>query len=273
MISPAGSSSVEDSPGRPHRGAPWAPLPKTAEIGSDRALDLAIEVTGLTRRFGHQRALDALDLQVPWDQRLAVLGPNGAGKSTLLRILATLGRPTAGRVAIGGLPLPAQATAIRRNIGFVGHQTFLYDELTVAENLVFYGRLYRVPDLARRVSSLLDRVGLASRAGERVRTLSRGLQQRATLARAVLHDPPILLWDEPDTGLDVTGDDLLPRLFVDESGRPRTVILTTHQLHRALALADRVVVLQRGRLTYDRSAAACDLASLSAVIRDDRVPR
>jgi heme exporter protein A len=267
MIAPPESSSVEDSPGRAR------PLRAAGAIGSDRDLDLAVEVRGLTRRFGHQRALDALDLRVPWDQRLAVLGPNGAGKSTLLRLLATLARPTAGHIAIGGLPLPEQATAIRRNIGFVGHQTFLYDELTVAENLVFYGRLYRVPDLARRVSLLLDRVGLASRAGERVRTLSRGLQQRVTLARAVMHDPPILLWDEPDTGLDVTGDDLLRRLFVDENGRPRTVILTTHQLERALALADRVVVLQHGRLAFDRSAAACDVASLGAAIRDDRAPR
>ncbi len=229
----------------------------------------AIRLEGVTRRFGTTRVLNRLDLTVPWDQRVAVLGANGSGKTTLLRILATLTRPTEGWVKIGGLALPGQAAAVRRAVGFVGHQTFLYDELTARENLTFYGRLYRVPSLAQRVDSLLARVGLAGCADERVRSLSRGLQQRVTLARAILHDPPILLLDEPDTGLDLVGADLLERLLWDEAGGRRTVVLTTHRLDLALDLADRVVILARGRIALDRPAAALSVAVLARAIRGE----
>ncbi len=227
----------------------------------------AIELECLTHRYGSRRALDGLDLSVPWDQRVAVLGPNGAGKTTLLRILATLVRPTAGRAIIGGLALPAQAAAVRRHVGLLAHQTFLYDELTARENLVFYGRLYGLKDPGRRADALLDRVGLADRANARARTLSRGLQQRLALARAIVHDPPILLLDEPDTGLDVAGASLLDQLMVDDGGQPRTVLLTTHNLARALELANRIVVLVRGKLTLDRPADETSTAELSAAIR------
>jgi heme ABC exporter ATP-binding subunit CcmA len=230
----------------------------------------AIELDGVSHRYGSSRALDDLDLRVPWDQRVAILGPNGAGKTTLLRILATLVRPTAGRAIVGGLALPAQAAAVRRHVGFLAHQTFLYDELTARENLVFYGRLYGVKDPARRADLLLDLVGLADRAHARTRALSRGLQQRLALARAIVHDPAILLLDEPDTGLDLAGADLLGRLLVDESGQPRTVLLTTHNLERALEVADRVVVLVRGRLALDRPAAATSTAELAAAIQGER---
>lgn len=232
----------------------------------------AVEIEGLTHRYGSSRALDGLDLSVPWDQRVAVLGPNGAGKTTLLRILATLVRPTAGRAIIGGLALPAQAAAVRRHVGLLAHQTFLYDELTARENLIFYGRLYGLKDPGRRADTLLDRVGLAERANARARTLSRGLQQRLALARAIVHDPPILLLDEPDTGLDVAGAGLLDQLMVDDGGQPRTVLLTTHNLERALELANRVVVLVRGKLALDRPADETSLAELSVAIRGARRP-
>ena len=232
--------------------------------------DWAIEAVGLTRRYGSARALKGLSLTIPWDQRVAVLGPNGAGKTTFLRILATLARPTSGRVEVGGLPLPEQAAAVRRHVGLVAHQTFLYDELTVRENLQFYGRLYRVADLRTRVDLLIERVGLAQRVDARVRTLSRGLQQRASLARAVLHDPPILLLDEPETGLDVAGVDLLAELMWDTAGRRRTVLLTTHNLERALELADRIVVLVDGKVALDLAAARATVGEIVAAIRDER---
>ncbi|HVC35245.1 MAG TPA: heme ABC exporter ATP-binding protein CcmA [Chloroflexota bacterium] len=232
----------------------------------------AIQVEGLTHRYGASRALDGLDLAVPWDERVAILGPNGAGKTTLLRVLATLVRPVAGRVILGGLALPGQAAAVRRHIGLVAHQTFLYDELTARENLIFYGRLYGVEDPGRRADRLLPRVGLAERANDRVRTFSRGLQQRLALARAIVHDPPILLLDEPETGLDVAGADLLDGLMTDDQGQRRTVLLTTHRLDRAVELADRAVVLLRGRVALDLPAADTNAVALAAAIRDERRP-
>jgi heme exporter protein A len=230
----------------------------------------AIEIGGLSRRFGTRPVLHNIDLTIPWDQWIGVLGANGAGKTTLIRVLATLVRPTSGRVIIGGLPLPDRADAVRRHVGYVGHQTFLYDELTVRENLEFYGRLYRVPKLSDRIAIVLDRVGVADRAGDRVRTLSRGQQQRVTLARAILHDPPILLLDEPDTGLDVQATELLHCLFVDERGRRRSVVLTTHNVDRAHELVDRVAILRHGHVAFDVLGSATTPTEISEAIREPR---
>jgi heme exporter protein A len=201
---------------------------------------------------------------------LAVLGPNGAGKTTLLRILATLARPSSGRVFVGGLSLTDQAAAIRQHVGFVAHQTYLYDDLTVRENVEFYAKLYGVLRPRQRVDQILDLVGLRRRADTRVRALSRGLQQRAALARAIVHDPTILLLDEPDTGLDVDGVELVGRVMADGAGRRRTVILTTHNLERAVELTDRSVVLADGKVVYDRPTSASSVSALVAAIRGER---
>jgi heme exporter protein A len=243
----------------------------TIQPSAPAATRWAIDVTGLSHRYGTGKVLNGVDLSIPWDQRVGVLGSNGAGKTTLLRILATLVRPQAGQVVIGGLTLPAQAAAVRCHVGLLAHQTFLYDELTARENLIFYGRLYDVPDLDRRVDDLLELVGLADRPDARVRTFSRGLQQRLALARAIVHDPPILLLDEPDTGLDVAGTDLLELLMVDAEGRRRTVVLTTHNLERALKLADRAVVLVRGKVALDLPTTDASVALLAAAVREERV--
>jgi len=242
----------------------------TTRTSTALATGWAIELAGLTHRYGASRALDRLGLEIPWDQRVAILGPNGAGKTTLLRILATRVRPTTGQVSIGGLTLPGQAAAVRRHIGVVAHQTFLYDELTARENLLFYGRLYGLADPAPRADRLLELVGLADRPDARARTFSRGLQQRLTLARAIVHDPPILLLDEPDTGLDVEGVEILDRLMIDDEGRRRTVLFTTHNLERALELADRVVVLVRGKLALDLPTSGTNASALGSAIRGER---
>lgn len=232
------------------------------------ATDLAVSARGLVRKYGNSRALNRLDLSVPWDQRLAIVGANGAGKSTFLRILATLIRPTSGDVLVGGLALPGQAAAVRRHVGLVAHNTLLYDELTARENLIFYGRLYGLAHPAERADALLARVGLSERADERVRALSRGLQQRVSLARAVLHDPPILLLDEPDTGLDVRGDTILDAVMTDDAGRPRTTLLTTHNLDRALELSQRIVVLAAGHVVFDAVSSSTTPAEVAAAVRD-----
>ena len=247
------------------------PITRSESTGFSGTTTSAIEVRGLTRRYGASRALGQIDVAVPWDQRVGLLGPNGAGKTTLIRILATLVRPTSGTVTIGGLSLPNQAAAVRRHIGYVAHQTFLYDELSVRENLHFYGRLYGLPNLNERIEVLTEQLGLADRADDRVRTLSRGLQQRAALARAILHDPTILLLDEPDTGLDVEAPEILKNLVVDSHGDPRTVILATHQIERVFELVDRVIVVARGKIVLDAATRSTTASAVAGAIRQARV--
>jgi heme exporter protein A len=209
----------------------------------------AIETRGLGRAFDEAWAVRDVDLQIPVGQRVLVLGANGSGKSTLLRLLATLLRPTTGSLRVAGLDPLQQANEVRRRIGLMAHRPLLYDNLSALENLRFYGRMFEVADAERRIDSLLRLVGMEGRADVRVRALSRGQQQRIALARALLHDPPLLLLDEPDTGLDEEGLAVLDRVISEGS---RTIVMTTHQAARALAWADRVLVLRAGRLNEDR---------------------
>lgn len=223
------------------------------------AAEVAIAVRGIRVAFGATIVLRGIDLTVPWGARLALLGPNGAGKSTLLRILATLARPTAGTVRIAEQDALATPLAVRRVIGVVAHQTYLYDELTALENLRFYGALYDLPALDSRIAELLDQVGLTAQRNARTESLSRGQQQRLTIARALLHDPPILLLDEPDTGLDLAAFGLLEALLRAEE---RTVLLTTHNLRQAARLCDHYAILNGGRLVADAPLLHRDDAAL-----------
>lgn len=200
---------------------------------------------GVSKTFGRIAALKQVDLEVEAGERVAVLGPNGAGKTTLLRVLATLVRPTAGSLEIAGHDALTAGHAVRAAIGVVGHQPFLYDDLTVAENLRFYGRLYGIRLLERRIEEVLDFVGLALRVQERARILSRGQQQRLAIARAMLADPAVLLLDEPDTGLDVEGRRLLDRLLAPDG---RTIVFSSHDRAWAKQTATRNVQLDSGRL-------------------------
>ena len=163
-----------------------------------------------------------------------MLGPNGAGKTTLLRILTTLAKPSAGRVLVEGLDAVTEANDVRRVVGYVGHQPHLYDELTARENLLFFARMYGLRDGARRAAKLLERVGLTAKAAQPVRTLSRGQAQRLALARGILHDPRLLLLDEPDTGLDDDANALLAALIRERANDGLTTIFTTHNLERGL---------------------------------------
>jgi len=232
--------------------------PATKPAGGNTG-DVAIAVRGIRVAFGATIVLRGIDLTVPWGARLALLGPNGAGKSSLLRILATLARPTAGTVRIAEQDALAAPLAVRRVIGVVAHQTYLYDELTARENLRFYGALYDLPALDARIADLLDRVGLTAQRNARAESLSRGQQQRLTIARALLHDPPILLLDEPDTGLDLAAFGLLEGLLRAEE---RTVLLTTHNLRQAARLCDRYAILNGGRLVTSAPLTYGDDAAL-----------
>ncbi len=224
----------------------------------------AVEARGLVKFYGTTAALRGCDLSVAWGERVALVGPNGAGKTTLLKVLATLVRPSAGRLALLGLDALRHPAAARGGLGVVAHETYLYRDLTAAENLALYGRLYGLDCLERRIAAGLARVGLAGLGPRRVSTLSRGQQQRLALARALLHEPALLLLDEPDTGLDEAGQGLLAEI-VRES--PAAVVLATHALERALALADRVAILSQGRIAYSASTADLSLADLRAAYR------
>ncbi|RMF46986.1 MAG: ABC transporter ATP-binding protein, partial [Anaerolineae bacterium] len=161
-----------------------------------------IQVRKLVKRFGPKVVLRGLDFQVDSGEFVALLGPNGAGKTTFLRILTSLSRPTLGEVHVAGYALPSQAASVRRRLGVVSHQPLLYGDLTAEENLRFYGRMYGVQNLDARIAEVLDMVGLLPRRRDLVRTFSRGMQQRLAIGRAVLHDPEVMLFDEPHTGLD-----------------------------------------------------------------------
>ena len=228
------------------------------------AADLAVEAHGLAKHFGPHTALERVDLSLHRQERLAILGPNGAGKTTLIGVLATLLRPSAGALRVMGYDSADAPAEVRRRIGVVAHQTYLYHELSARENLLFYGRLYGVAALEERVDELLHLVDIYPRRHEQSGRLSRGMQQRVALARALVHDPDVLLLDEPDTGLDQEHLELLASLVQGRAVPPRSVILTTHNLERALSLCNRVAVLARGRLVYQAASAALD----HAVLRD-----
>ncbi len=193
---------------------------------------------------------------------MALLGANGAGKTTLLRILACLTKPTAGTVRIGGLDIGQEAQQIRLLVGFVGHQSNLYDELTVLENLLFFGRMYSVKNVRERAATLLQRVELARRSNERVGTLSRGQLQRLSLARALLHAPQLLLLDEPDAGLDDEGIALLEELIREHAEQTGTTLFTTHNFERAVKFSNQICMLNTGRVVYQQASADLEAGSV-----------
>jgi heme exporter protein A len=210
-----------------------------------------IEIERLVKSFGRKAVLKTIDLSVPAGQSVALFGPNGAGKTTLIRIIAGLSKASSGRVALGGVDVGRASDALRRYIGVVSHNPLIYDSLTGEENLKFFGRMYDVPGLPQRIDEVLERVGLKARRKDVVRTYSRGMVQRLAIARAILHDPPILLLDEPDTGLDQQAADMLRTLLVELGSSDRTVLLTTHSLERGIEWADRALILNSGRIRYD----------------------
>jgi heme exporter protein A len=208
----------------------------------------AIAARTVTKRFGPVVALAGVDLEVPSGCLVALLGPNGAGKTTLLRLLAGLGRPSSGSLRVGAAPGDRRRT--RAQVGFVGHATFLYSALTARENLVFAARVYGVRSPARRAAELLDQHGLAASADLPAGSFSRGMAQRLAIARGLVHDPEVLLLDEPFTGLDRPAADRIGARLRALRDAGRTVVLATHDLPRAARLADRAVVLARGRVVH-----------------------
>jgi heme exporter protein A len=210
-----------------------------------------IKIHKLVKTFGHRVVLRGVDLTINESDFVTLLGANGAGKTTLLHLIASLSKPTAGDIFINGYRLTGAANQLRRFIGLVSHKTLLYDDLTAEQNLRFYARLYDVSNAKNRIETVLNQVGLWGRQHDPVRTYSRGMQQRLAIARAILPNPPILLLDEPDTGLDQHAADMLSHLLSAVGVSQRTILMTTHNLERGLSMGRRVTILAKGKIVYD----------------------
>ena len=225
-----------------------------------------IDIQSLVKAYDLLPVLRQLTLQIQRGEFVALLGPNGSGKSTLLRMLCGLSQPTAGMIRVGGWELPRESAAVRAQIGLVSHKSLLYDNLSAHENLHFFARLYNLPNdqIEARIRTLMMQVGLHKRTHDLVRTFSRGMLQRLSIARALLHNPDILLLDEPYTGLDQDASAVLDGLLQTAHAEGRTILMTTHDLNRAATLPTRIVILSRGVIGYDEPAGigAMDLAAL-----------
>jgi heme exporter protein A len=208
-----------------------------------------IIVKKLVKRFGLKTILRGVDFEVQPGEFVALLGPNGAGKTTLLRILASLSRPSLGDVNIAGYKLPQQAAQVRARLGVVSHLPLLYGDLSAEENLRFYARLFGIVNYELRITEVLEMTGLENRRRDLVRTFSRGMQQRLAIGRAVLHDPDVMLFDEPYTGLDQDASSMLDDVLKTVAAQGRTIVMTSHDLARAEDLATRFDILSRGVIT------------------------
>ncbi len=227
-------------------------------------MEFAIQAKNISKSFGRLVVLNNIDLQVKPGQRVALLGRNGAGKTTLLRILSTLIEPTTGTIRLSGKDICEEPEFCRSTIGFISHQSFLYDDLTPIQNLQFYARLYNLKNADKRISDLLSTMTLTRWQHIPVRTFSRGMKQRLTIARAFLPDPTLLFLDEPFTGLDQTASKLLVSFIEKLSLEKRTLLLVSHNLEKSLALTDRVIIIEKGKVVFRQATPEMSLKELQA---------
>jgi heme exporter protein A len=238
------TTTLEDNPSTtsPAAGAPAdlnAPAPP------------AVRVTQLVKTYDERPILRGLNFALPRGQYVALMGANGAGKSTLLNLLSLLTTPTSGNVELFGESGRQGGVQLRRRIGVVAHQPMLYRDLSARENLMFFARLYGLERPQQRVNELLDRVRLADRANDLARTFSRGMVQRLAIARALVHDPQLILADEPFSGLDVPSSRMLEDLLASLHAENRTILLANHDVDQTLRLAQRLIILRRGQVALD----------------------
>jgi heme ABC exporter ATP-binding subunit CcmA len=226
-----------------------------------------IEIRSVSKSFGPRTALTDVSLSVEPGERVALVGPNGAGKTTLLRILATLTRATSGTIRIAGLDPARAGDEVRHRIGFLSHHTLLYDDLTANQNLRFCARMYGLSNAPARIEVLLKLAGLSTLKHDLVRTFSQGMKQRLAVVRAVLHRPRLLLLDEPYTGLDIRAAQVVSDLLAEMTDDGCTTMMATHNLPRALAAGQRVIVLDRGRVVRDVQSDTVDAATFPEAYR------
>lgn len=217
---------------------------------TDKECSWAVQAREVVKYYGNILALRGINLDLKKGEFLTIFGPNGAGKTTLLKILASILGPTSGTVKIFGSELRKNLASLRGQIGLLSHRSFLYSNLTAYENLNFYGRMYGVSKLKERIAEVIELVGLSDRVHSQVGTFSRGMQQRLALARAILHRPSLLLFDEPYTGLDPAAIKILAQLMMELHTGERTIVMTTHNLAHGLEVCDQVAIQAGGRIVY-----------------------
>jgi heme exporter protein A len=216
--------------------------------------DRLIQATQLAKAFGIRHVLKGLDLSAHAGEIVALLGVNGAGKTTLLRVLATLTIPDSGSIRVNGISTKSEPNLVRQKLGVVLHSPMLYGNLTAEENLAFFARLYGVQNPRERISGLLNLVGLSKRKGDLVRTFSKGMQQKLSITRALLHDPDYLLMDEPYSSLDQSAIQLLDQILLGLARQGKTVLIATHDIERIFPIANRFDILHKGRIAASFSS-------------------
>ena len=238
-----------------------------ALAGVQPGAKLAVEAMHLTKAFGTRKAVDDVSFRLPEGAFLSIFGPNGAGKTTLLRVLSTLARPSDGRAYICGIDLKEEPDKAREHIGMISHAPMLYPDLTAEENLMLYAELYGVGDPKARVSQLLDAVGLSHRKLDQVRTFSRGMTQRVSIARALVHDPDVVFLDEPYSGLDPHAVDIFDQL-IDSVRGDRTFVMVSHDLTKGFDMCSHALVMARGRVVSFADKDQLDFDEFSRLYRD-----
>jgi heme ABC exporter ATP-binding subunit CcmA len=223
---------------------------------------------GVTKSFGNIRALSGIDLRVKRGKFLTVFGPNGAGKTTLIKLLSTLTKPTSGKLIIANHDVKKDSDKVRGLIGVISHDPYLYGNLSALENIRFFASLYGVSQAEEKAREAINQVGLGNRMHDLVRTFSRGMQQRLAVARAVIHEPRILLLDEPYTGLDQHGGRIFGDLLKWLKSQDRTIIMTTHDLPEGLEISDRVAILDRGRIVYESEIGGVEVTRFKEIYFD-----
>jgi heme exporter protein A len=231
---------------------PVATAPISTTSTKAPAAEPVVEARKLRKSIDDRTILRDINLRISAGEYVALLGANGAGKSTLLRVISTLTTATSGEFCLFGKKVTStNSVAARARIGMIGHQSMLYRDLSACENLEFYAKLYGIKDAAARAKKLLDIVGLIDRANDPVKSFSRGMQQRVAIARALVHNPELILADEPFAGLDAPSTHALELLLSDLSSAGKTIILVNHDIEQTLRLAERVIVLRKGTITVD----------------------
>ncbi|NOG54133.1 MAG: ABC transporter ATP-binding protein [Planctomycetes bacterium] len=255
----AASTGTSTTPETPQAADSRPPEDVSAPTTTATSTTAAVHAVNMTKTIDERLILDRINFTIRPGQYVTLLGANGAGKSTMLRILASLSQPSRGKLTVFGHELTrASSPSLRARIGMIGHQPMLYRELAAVENLTFFGRLYGLPDARTRAMELLEYVGLADRAGDPVKAFSRGMTQRVAIARALMHEPDLLLADEPFAGLDAPSTRMVELMLARLHDEGRTIILTNHDITQSLRLAEHALVLHGRRIALDEPTADLD---------------